>query len=101
MMFTVSGALDGVPYRVGVYPGEPDEVAATGCVAGSAAVRLLLIVNTGRKVAVTPTGPFVTVDPADPYAVLAALYALTTVVKIDDPDGEAPQVLPSDDGVIY
>lgn len=105
-MFTVTGTItrgnSRVPYRVGIYPpGSPDHPGGgVGCAVGSAGALALLSMHAGQEVAVTPTGPTVTIDPDDPASTLAALYALTTVRAVDGDD--IPDLAPPDEGgVVY
>jgi hypothetical protein len=74
-----------------------------GAVEGPSFLLALLAAYAGREVAVTPTGPFVTVDLNDSSSVLAALYSLTQVTDVRAAaDGPVPQVLPpSDPGATY
>lgn len=84
-MFTVLGAIDGVAYRVDVGDSESEHN-------GSSRALARVALHRGELVSVTPTGPSYTVDLDDPRSVLAALYALTTVVSVGD---GAPQVIPA------
>jgi hypothetical protein len=84
-MITVSGYIETEPgagasvaYRVGIDAGDPD-----GPLIGSVNAVSLLRLNVGQEVGLSPVGPFYTLNLADPKTVLAALYALTDVRKVE------------------
>lgn len=85
MAFQVSGYCDEIPYVVTV------DTTATPAVIGSSRVQGTLDRRTGEGIAVTPTGPFVTLDLTDEATILAALMSWTTITAVT---GDAPQVLP-------
>lgn len=79
----VTGYLDGAMY---------DVHTDAGGVRGSTRVETLLRQWAGRRVLCSPTGPSVTVNPADERSVLALLEAETRVVSVDDgPDLLGPR----------
>lgn len=96
-MFTVTGYLAGVAYRA-IISGTPDEL--TGVVQGPTALKWLLLSRSGRPLELTPTGPTITLDLADPQAVLAALRTLTEVVDVAG-DNIPASLVPSEPGVVY
>lgn len=85
-MFTVTGLIDSVPYRVGVHPEPPDE-SRHGCVMGSSDVVALLTAHEGEQFQQTPTSDPVALSLTDPASVLAALNVLTSVAEVE---GDAP-----------
>lgn len=92
-MFDVYGYCDDVAYHVVV-----DRAAKTR-VLGSARVRDMLSSRVGDSVAVTPTGPFFTLNLDDESSVLAALVAWTTVTSAS---GDLPQIVPPEvAGAVY
>jgi hypothetical protein len=92
-MFVVRGVTrQGLVYRMGIGSEVQNEPSARGQVMGPAQVMALLVLNEGRSVKVTPTGPVVKLDLDDPSSILGALYALTEVTEVA---GEGiPQVIP-------
>ena len=93
-MFRVQGLNGDVAYQVTI-----DTTNDAEPVRGSFGVEELLASQEGDRVAVTPTGPFLTLDLTDETSILGALMAWTTVTSVT---GEAPKVLPPDvAGVVY
>lgn len=85
-MFTVTGTINSVPYRVGVHD-EAVEDNQYGCVMGSDAATALLAVHEGEYVQQTPTHDEVLLSLTDPASVLAALHEFTNVIDVE---GDAP-----------
>lgn len=88
-MFTVTGTINSIPYRVGVHD-EPVEGELYGCVMGSDNATSLLRLHEGEEVRETPTHDPVVLSLADPISVLTALREHTNVVLVegDVPSGE-------------
>lgn len=80
-MFTVRGENQRVPYTV--------EVDDDGTVRGSASVKALVGLAAGTEFALTPTGPYLTVDPTSPHDVYAVIASRTTVLATS---GDVPAV---------
>ena len=74
----VTGFIHDTHYDVTVNAGEPPR--------GSVKIARLVESWAGRQVVGGPTGPLVTVDPADPDTVLALLAARTTVTGVEGDD---------------
>jgi hypothetical protein len=92
-MFLVNGRSDDVAYRVQV------DATADEPVIGSTRIQDMLASGEGETVAVTVTGPFLTLDLSDEASVLGALMAWTTVTDVT---GNPPEVIPPDvAGAVY
>lgn len=73
-MFTVTGTLtDGTDYTLTWDDGD---------ISGDGAAYAEVVGLLGQSVGLTPTGPFVTVDEADPQSVLAALAQVGTITDV-------------------
>lgn len=91
MSFILHGYIDGVAYHLNV----PDD----GEVDGTDNAMDLLDEREGTQVKVTPTGPVVRVDRADPESILGAFTALTQITRVD---GDIPELYePEQIGVVY
>ena len=95
-MFTVTGTINSVAYRVGVHD-EPVEDNEYGCVMGSSNATALLDAHKGEQVRATPTQDAATLDLNDPASVYAFLRERTNVTLVE---GDAP-VDENDRGTIY
>ena len=93
-MFTVTGILDGAPYRVGVHDQPPEDPSALGVVMGSPAVLDMLDLRSGETVAASPTSNGLTLDVTNPASVLAALHHHT---EVTDVTGDVPDPYEGDD----
>lgn len=89
-MFTVTGTIDGVGYRLGVHPEGLDHPDALGIAMGSDSVITLLRAYQGDEFQPTPTSEPRTLDVEDPTSVLAFLQAHTEVTDIEGEVPEAP-----------
>jgi hypothetical protein len=92
---------DGRPYAADVVANRRHPLY--GAVDGPPFLLALLHRQSGREIAIAPTGPFVTLDLNDPAAALAALYALTQVIEVRAVDGETvpPPLADPEPGVLY
>lgn len=95
-MFTVTGSIDGVPYRVGVHD-EPVDDERYGNVMGSDHATALLFAHVGDEAKGSPTSDPLVLDLSDPASVLAYLREFTTVTDVE---GQTPEEAPAV-GAIY
>lgn len=86
-MFTVTGTIDGIPYRVGVHDEPVGGGELHGCVMGSDNATSLLTLLAGDEVQETPTHDPVVLSLDDPVSVLTALREHTSVISIE---GDVP-----------
>ncbi len=92
-MFVVQGVTPkGEPYSLACGSEVASDALARGVTLGPPHVMALLLMNEGRTLLVTPTGPEVVLNLNDPDTVLGALYALTRVVDVTGKN--IPQVIP-------
>jgi hypothetical protein len=96
-MFEVRGFVGDVPYALRA---DADHSGPDGVVIASAPRIALdrLRAREGESVLATVTGPSVLVSVNDVGGVLAGLCAFT---QVTDVLGDAPQLAPSEEGVIY
>lgn len=99
-MFTVTGYLDGVAYRVTVGAEVSEARARTvGCVSGDPNIIRWLADRAGEPYTATPTGPAARTDMNDPAAILGTLMDGTTITAVD---GDAPDLTgPARPGIVY
>lgn len=100
-MFTVTGTLDGVGYRVGIHPDGVDDPDAHGVTMGSEHAITLIKLHEGQQVQASPTSTPVTVDPDDAKTVLALLYAKTAVSSVDGDDAPDDVLVQGPPGVVH
>ncbi|ABL80604.1 MULTISPECIES: hypothetical protein [unclassified Nocardioides] len=81
-MFTVTGTIDSILYRVGIHPAAL-EGELHGCVMGSTHATALLSLHVGDWVQQSPTHGAVRLALDDPLSVLAALQTFTTVIVVE------------------
>jgi hypothetical protein len=93
-MFTVTGTIDGVGYRVGIHPDGVDDPDAVGVTMGSSNALNLISLHEGLEVQASPTSSPVTVDPKNASTVLALLHSETTVTSIEGDTAPVADVLP-------
>jgi hypothetical protein len=90
-MFTVTGTINSVGYRVGVHPEPPEDPQSFGCIMGSDNATAWLTLHEGQDAQATPTSEPVTLDLTKPDTILAFLYGTTNVTAVEG-DG-VPDVL--------
>lgn len=94
-MFTVTGTIDGVGYRVGIHPeGLEDSPDSIGVAMGSANALSHIALHEGDQVQASPTSQPVVVDSNDAGTVLALLYGTTKVSTVDGDTTAVADVLP-------
>jgi hypothetical protein len=101
-MFTVTGYVDGVAYRVhvGVSPGLAAGVPRAGCAVGDPGIAGLLADAAGEPWLATVTGPSGILNLDDPASVYGFLCDRTTITAAagDVPDLTGP---PAPSGSVY
>lgn len=93
-MFTVTGTIDGIGYRVGIHPeGLEDNPDAQGITMGSANALGHIALHEGDSVKASPTSEPVVVDSNNASTVLALLYGTTKVTSVDGDTAPVADVL--------
>lgn len=93
-MFTVSGTIEGIGYRVGIHPDGVDDPNAHGITMGSDNAISHIALHEGQEVQASPTSEPVTVDATDAKTILALLYGTTKVDTVEGDTTAVADVLP-------